>query len=319
MSGCPAYWCVTRSLLLVTTMVALWSSTTIVSSQIELAAMVGTVTDEEGRPLEGVTVRLRDVERGREVEVETDEDGRFFRRGLRAIEYEIVVEKAGYQPIQDQLELNAGRELRFNFELVRAAPEGAEEFAIGVEAFNRGDNQAAVEAFEAALQKAPDVPEVHVNLGLAYLRLDRDAEAVEQLQQAATLAPDNPTVQFQLGGAYVEMQDLEKAAAALEHGLALQPDLTDPLAWDATTTLAAVYFAQGENDRAIAEFEKALAARPGSPAATLGLGKAWFSKGDADQALELFEHVVASAPGSAEAAEAEAFIKELEKGAGEVP
>ena len=317
MSSRPAYWRITPTLVLATT-VALGGSAAIVSGQIELAAIVGTVTDEEGRPLEGVTVLLRDVERGREVEVETNEDGRFFRRGLRAIEYELVVEKAGYQPIHDKLELNAGRELRFNFELVRAVPEGAEEFAIGVEAFNRGDNQAAVEAFEAALQKAPDVPEVRVNLGLAYLRLDRDTDAVAQLQRAATLAPDNPTVQFQLGGAYVEMQDLEKAAAALEHGLALQPDLTDPLAWDATTTLAAVYFAQGENDRAIAEFEKALAARPESPAATLGLGKAWFSKGDADQALELFEQIVASAPGSAEAAEAEAFIKELEKGAGGV-
>ena len=163
------------------------------------------------------------------------------------------------------------------------------------------------------MQKAPDLPEIRVNLALAYFRLQRTADAVAQLEKAAALAPDSPRVLFQLGGAYVEMQALDKAAAAFEKGLAKQSDASDPLVLEATTTLGAVYFAKGENDKAVAQFDKALAAKPDNAAAKLGLGKVYFSKGDVAKALELFQQVVASAPGTPEAAQAEAFIKELKK------
>jgi tetratricopeptide (TPR) repeat protein len=285
----------------------------IAAGQMELAVMQGTVKDEAGQPLEGVTFRMKDTGRGRETTIKSDKQGRFYRRGLQAVEYDLVVEKEGYQPINDKIKLTAGTEPRFDFKLVKAAPEGAGDFAKGVEAYNRGDNQAAVQAFEAAVQKAPDLPEVRVNLAMAYFRLQRTADAVAQLEKAASLAPDSPRVQFQLGGAYVEMQSLDKAMAAFEKGLAKQSDAADPLVWEATTTLGAVYFAKGENDKAIAQFEKALAARPNAAGPTLGLGKVHFSKGDVAKALELFEKVAASAPGTPEAAEAEVFIKELKK------
>lgn len=283
------------------------------SGQMELAVMQGTVKDEAGRPLEDVTFRLRDTGRGREVVIKSDKSGRFYRRGLQAVEYELLVEKEGYQPIHDKVKLGAGMDRRFDFKLVKAAPEGAEEFAKGVEAFNRGDNQAAAQAFEAAVQKAPELPEVRVNLALTYLRLSRTADAVAQLEQAAALAPNEPRVLFQLGGAYIELKDLDKAIAALEKGLAKQPDLKETLAYEAAVTLGAVYFAKGDNDKAMAQFEKSLAVKPDAAAPKLGLGKVHFSQGNVDRALQLFQQVVASMPGSPEAAEAEAFIKELEK------
>lgn len=284
----------------------------VAAGQLELAVMQGTVRDDAGRPLEGVTFRMRDG-RGRETTIKSDKDGKFYRRGLQAVEYELVVEKEGYQPINDKFKLNAGTDRRFDFKLVKAAPEGAGDFAKGVEAYNRGDHQAAAQAFEAAVQKAPDLPEVRVNLALAYFRLQRTADAVAQLEKAAALAPDSPRVLFQLGGAYVEMQALDKAATAFEKGLAKQSDANDPLVWEATVTLGAVYFAKGDNDKAMAQFERALAVKPDAAAPKLGLGKVHFSKGDVAKALQLFQQVAASAPGTPEAAEAEVFITELKK------
>ncbi len=284
----------------------------VAAGQLELAVMQGTVRDDAGRPLEGVTFRMRDG-RGRETTIKSDKNGKFYRRGLQAVEYELVVEKEGYQPINDKFKLNAGTDRRFDFKLVKAAPEGAGDFAKGVEAYNRGDHQAAAQAFEAAVQKAPDLPEVRVNLALAYFRLQRTADAIAQLEKAAALAPDSPRVLFQLGGAYVEMQALDKAATAFEKGLAKQSDPNDPLVWEATVTLGAVYFAKGDNDKAMAQFERALAVKPDAAAPKLGLGKVHFSKGDVAKALQLFQQVAASAPGTPEAAEAEGFIKELKK------
>lgn len=292
---------------------ALVFSAAVASAQIELGVLQGTVQDEAGSPLADVTIRIRDVNRGREIVVKSDKSGRFYRRSLPAVEYEMVVEKKGYQPIRDKIRVNAGVDRRLEFKLARGAPEGAEEFARGVEAFKRGDNQAAAAAFEETLKKAPNLPEVRVNLALAYFRLSRTLDAVAQLEKAAELAPDNPSVLFQLGEAYIELKDLDEAIASFEKGLAKQPSLSDPLAFDATVTLGALYFAKGRNDDAIAQFEKALGVRPDAPAPRLGLGKAYFSKGDVDAALGSFKRVVSSAPATAEATEAAAFIKELEK------
>jgi tetratricopeptide (TPR) repeat protein len=313
MVGFTVWVSVRRAVCVLLAMGAVALAAPALAGQMELAVLTGTVKDDAGKPLEGVTFRLKDVGRGRETTIKSDKEGRFYRRGLQAVEYELVVEKEGYQPIRDSIKLTAGTDRRFDFKLAKAAPEGAGDFAKGVEAYNRGDHQAAAQAFEAVLQKAPDLPEVRVNLALAYFRLSRTADAVAQLEKAAALAPNEPRVLFQLGGAYVEIKDLDKAAAAFENGLAKQPDLNDPLAYEATVTLGAVHFAKGDNDKAMARFEKALAAKPAAAAPTLGLAKIQFSKGDVPKALQLFEQVVQSAPGSPEAAEAEVFIKELKK------
>lgn len=298
---------------------ALLGGALVASSQIELGVIQGVVTDDAGKPLEGVKFRIRDTGRGREFTIESDASGRFYRRGLPAVEYEISVEKDGYQPIHDKVRLNAGVDRRFNFKLVRAAPEGADEFARGIDAYNKGDNAAAAAAFEAAALKAPELPEVKINLALAYLRLGRTTEAVAELEKAAALAPEQARVQFQLGGAYVDMQAYDKAAAALERGLAREPNPTDPLVYEATVTLGAVYFAKGDNDKAAEQFERALKARPGAAAPTLGLAKVHFSKSETDKALALFDEIVAKHPGTPEATQAAAFIKELRKGPGMSP
>jgi len=313
MSRFPGYSRVWRSVLVLAAVAVMFEAVPAVAGQMELAVIQGTVRDEEGKPLEGVTFRLKDIGRGSETTVKSDKSGKFYRRGLQAVEYELVVEKEGYQPINDKVRLSAGENARrYDFKLAKAAPEGAGDFAKGVEAYNKGDNAGAAAAFEAAMAKAPDLPEIRVNLALAYFRMQRTADAVTQLEKAASLAPNNQAVQFQLGGAYVEMQSLDKAMAAFEKGLAIKSDATDPLVWEAMVTLGAVYFAKGDADKAIAQYEKALAVKPGAPAPTLGLGKVYFSKNDVAKALQLFEQVAAQ-KGTPEAAEAEVFIKELKK------
>lgn len=283
------------------------------SAQIELAAINGTITDDSGAPLQGAVIKLTELGRGRVVSVKSGKDGKFYRRALPPESYAIVVELDGYQPIKDNVTLTGGRDQRFDFKLAKNAPVGAVEFQQGIKAFNSGDTAAAVAAFEDAVAKAPELPEARVNLAIAYLRASRPDDAIAQLEKAAGLAPDQPLILLRLGGAYVDVQKNEQAVGALEKGLAAATDMTDPLVYGATVTLGAVLFATGQNDEAIARFEMALAARPGDAAPALGLGKALFSKGDVDGALKQFKAVVASAPGTPEAAEADAFVKAIEK------
>jgi tetratricopeptide (TPR) repeat protein len=283
------------------------------AAQAELAVLQGTITDETGTPLDGVTIRLRDLERGTDTVLKSDKAGKFYRRGLRAIEYQMTVEKEGYQPINDKIRLTTADERRLEFKLAKASPVGSGEFAKATAAYNAGDFAGAAKLFEEVLAKSPNQPEARINLALAYLRLNKPAEAVAQLEQVAAGGNADPRVQFQLGGAYVDMKELDKAVTAFETGLARQPDLKDPGAWEAAVTLGAVYFAKGDADKAAGLFEKALAARPDTPAPMLGLAKVYASKGDVQKALELFDKVVAGHPGTPEAEQATVFIKELRK------
>jgi tetratricopeptide (TPR) repeat protein len=301
------------SRVMLTVIATMLFTSTVVFAQMELAVMQGVVKDEAGQPLADVTFRIRDVERGREISVKSDNSGRFYRRGLQAVEYEIFVEKEGYQSIQDKLKLTAGMDRRFDFKLVKAAPAGAGDFANGVKAFNAGDYPAAAKAFEAAVQKAPELPELHVNLALAYFRLSRTPDAVAEIEKAAALAPNDPHVQFQLGSAYVEMKDLPKATMALEQGLAKATDPKDPLVYEARVTLGAVYSASGDHDKAQQQLEQALKLTPDGAGALLALGKVYLAKGDQKQALSSFERVVAAHPNTPQATEATTFITELKK------
>lgn len=302
-----------NNLVMLLSAVVLVSSPALAVSQGMEGIVRGTVTDEDGgAPIVDALITLDDPTSGKEYTTKSDKKGTFYKRGVIGSTYRVSVTKDGYKLLEEPIRVSAGGEHRFNFKLAKAAPEGAKEFAEGFEAFNRGDNAAAAQFFELAMEKAPDLPEIRVNLALAYLRLDRKAEAVTKLEEAVTMAPDEPRILFQLGGAYVEMKDFDKAGEAFEKGLAKSPDLQDPLAQEAAITLGAVYFAKGDNDKSIEYFEKVLAVRPDAPVATLGIAKAYLSKGDTAKALELFKQVQDKAPGTPEAAQAEAFIAGLQ-------
>ena len=283
------------------------------AAQMELAVFQGTITDEAGAPIEGVTIRLRDLERGSDTVLKSDKGGKFYRRGLRAIDYQMTVEKEGYQSINDKIRLTTADERRLDFKLAKASPAGSGEFAKATAAYNAGDFAGAAKLFEEVLAKAPNQPEARINLALVYLRLNKPEEAIAQLEQVAASGNTDPRVQFQLGGAYVDTKQLDKAVTAFETGLARQSDVKDPAAWEAAVTLGAVYFSKGDADKAAGLFEKTLAARPDSAPPMLGLAKVYASKGDVPKALELFDKVVAAHPGTPEAEQAAAFIKELRK------
>jgi tetratricopeptide (TPR) repeat protein len=279
---------------------ALVCSAVSTAAQMELGVVKGRVVDEAGQPLPGVTIRLVNLDRGREVTLTTDKDGRFYRRGLQAVEYELTVQREGFQPVNDKVKLTAGTDRNFDFTLAKAAAGGSKEFQDGVAAYTAGNFALAASRFEAAIAQAPTVAPLHVNLALAYFQLKRPADAVASLEKGAALAPTDAAIHYQLGSAYVDTQAYDKAVAALEKGLSATPDLAkDPLAAEAASTLGAVYFAQGKVAEAEAQF---------------GMAKVVFSKGDAAGALELFEQVVTAHPGTPEAAQAATFIKELKKG-----
>lgn len=288
----------------------LWSSPA--AAQPEFASFFGTVKDEKGQPLTGVKFQLKDPTRGRDLTFETNNRGVFSRRTITPGQYDLVVQKDSYRPIHDKLTFKAGEEKRLEFTLVAAMSPAEIAFARGIEAFTARDYARAAAMFEETIKLAPTSAEAHTNLGLVYLRQGRNDDGIRSLEQAAGLS-NRPEARFQLAAAYIEAREVDKAIAQITQGLAALTDLQNPLALDATVTLGSLYFSKGDVDLAVATYEKVLAVRPDSPGVRLGLGKCHFNKGDLQKALDSFKRVVSTSPGSPEAAEAQVFIKEIEK------
>lgn len=282
-----------------------------------MSVISGQVVDLEGEGVPDATIRIADPDRGFSREVQTREDGSFTLRTIPPGAYTIIVEKEGYEPYRGEVTLQAGSEMR-DVEVTLAEPtpeaEAAPLFQQGIESYNAGDIEAAIEAFEQVAEMLPDSFEAHANLGQAYLGAGRYEDAVASLERAVKLHPGATQTKLRLSLTYSHLGRYDEAEAVLEDLLGEDPDLADPLIFQATVDLGNVYFASNRPEDAAEVFEEALEVQPESPAALLGLGKCRLQRERFDEALELFEQVVAVAPDSAEAQEARSFIDALSGG-----
>lgn len=281
-------------------------------AQPEFATFRGTVTDEQGSPLEGATLLVRLVTRDQGEEIATNKKGAFLHRGFRPGEYEITVQKDSYQGYQETLRLEARRTVNREYQLKSLITPAHAAFVRGAEAFNAGNFEEAALAFEESVELAPDVVDGHSNLAATYARLGRDDDVIRELEKVIELSPDSFEGQLLLGASYAQMNRYEDAIETYEAAMAREHDPSAAGVHDAWVNLGALYFMQERTRDAVGAFEKAVASDPRSAKALLSLGKAHFNLGETSEALARFQQVVDIAPESPEASEAKEFIAALE-------
>jgi serine/threonine-protein kinase len=89
-------------------------------------------------------------------------------------------------------------------------------------------------------------------LGLFYLQHARYAEAATQFRQVVALLPDNFRGYVNLGAAYLRLERLADAREMFEQSLKIAPN------YGAYSNLGSIYFAEGRYNDSAAMFEKAL-------------------------------------------------------------
>lgn len=124
---------------------------------------------------------------------------------------------------------------------------------LGVIHNHEGDHELAVARFSQALRSSPHNPEVLNNLGLSYLMLERWDLAVETLSQAIHMGHADPKTLNNLGLALARQGRLLEALDALK---AAGDEAT------AYNNLGYVLFLQGDFQRSVEFFQKALEASP---------------------------------------------------------
>jgi Tfp pilus assembly protein PilF len=207
----------------------------------QAAEIFGTVFLEgRNRPTGGVIVNIRSLTEGPFVSVLTDWSGHFQVRGLNSGVYEIVVEEAGYEPIRETVQLLRGPSPPLELYLKAAgnsSPVRRTDYAVSVRelripvkahnAFEKGlerlaknDPVGSRTQFVRAATAFPDYYEAYYHMGVADLRLGREADAAQAFQKAIDLSGGRYAwAQFALGLLLCRRGEYAEAETVIRKGL----------------------------------------------------------------------------------------------------
>ena len=150
----------------------------------QTGVVTGAVRDIEGEPIVGAEVVGENTEWQRQVETTTNDAGRFSFIGLQRGRWLFLIRQRGYEPVQGFANVRGSGTGRVNFVMETdplhppAPSSGAlanlrgdelEEALDAADAlYDRGDYDAAIDAYEAVLVSVPLLTGLHVQIGHAY-------------------------------------------------------------------------------------------------------------------------------------------------------
>ncbi len=179
----------------------------------------------------------------------------------------------------------------------RLAPSAALERALGDVAEQQGDHDVAIAHYRSAIAKEPRDLGAHFRLAVTFRRLRRFAEAGAELDKVVAVDKEYPGLSLERGLLFEESGDVEKAIAEFQHALAKAPN--DP---DLQLRVGSAYVAVGLPDDAAPMLRKVIQERPKSAEAYHYLGRALMLKGPSQQveAMRTLKYAVDLDPNRAE-------------------
>jgi Flp pilus assembly protein TadD len=157
-----------------------------------------------------------------------------------------------------------------------------------------GDFEGSVEAFQKAIETAPEDPERRQLFAYALFRLDRLGDAEAQATRAAQLAPDKAGAHLILAEVYKAKGDNSKAWEAIQKERALAPDNVRVL-----ERVASLGSEMGKTDDAIAAAEAVTRLKPEDAEGWITLGSLYAQNHQVEKSEQAFRKVVELDPANA--------------------
>jgi tetratricopeptide (TPR) repeat protein len=170
-------------------------------------------------------------------------------------------------------------------------PAAIAQANLGVSLAKQSKYREAVEAYRRAADIDPTLPNINLNIGLAWFKLGDFRQAIAAFQKE----PSNDRVATLIGMSYFGLARYKEAAARLKPLADAQPDNSE-LAY----LLAKCYLWSGESDAGMALFQKMLERDPDSVATHMLLGEALDAQNHTEDAIREFEVAAKNGPGQPE-------------------
>lgn len=166
----------------------------------------------------------------------------------------------------------------------------------GLNAVMQGYTEEGETLIRAGLEKAPDDPLQHADLGVILAQSNRLEEAIEHFRTAVEVAPNFGVAHSNLGGALVLEKKHVEAIRHLEKAIELEGNLLD-----AHTNLGIAYSQTNRHGKAVEVLYKALSIDPLSVRAHIQLSAALYRNERHDPAEHHARRAIELEPGAAEA------------------
>lgn len=142
-----------------------------------------------------------------------------------------------------------------------AKARGVAHYIMGVSYDLLGNGSAALQEYRASARSDAAAFAPHLRLGVVYAHEGRYREAAIELSRAVAIDPEDLQAHYYLALVYSSLQDFVKAAGQYEIILK-KMSLEDPKNAELFVYLGQLYYSQGQEERAIEQFEKVLLIEP---------------------------------------------------------
>ena len=158
---------------------------------------------------------------------------------------------------------------------------------LGIAAAERGQLDAAIARYHAALKLGPDEARTHANLGSIFQRQGRLDQAVAEYREALRISPRNVEAYYSLGNIFLDEGQIDQAVAEFRSALKVNDNFIA-----AHSNLGAAFKLNGQLDNAAAEYENALRIDPKNVQNLNNLGNIFLQKGQPDKALAQYQEAL---------------------------
>jgi len=185
----------------------------------------------------------------------------------------------------------AGAEALCRLELQQRPASGAALHLLGLISSDRGENEAALNHLQRAIEAEPLVAEYRIDAGVVLERLKRLDEAIAAYRLALEIEPASLAAHMRLGALLARLQRWNDSIASWRAAVQIQE--TDP---EIHNNLGAALYSAGQFEPALLEFARAIELRPDFAEAYNNVGNTLFSRGEIDLAIVAYRKAVSLNP-----------------------
>ena len=275
---------------------------------------LGSVFDEQGAPLEGVTIKLFSQKVQQGFETKTDKDGKWVAFGIVGGGWNLDFEKPGFAPKKIAIQVNEWQrnpEIRINLakaEGLILTDELKDMLIKGNELFDAGQFAEAAAAYGEILAKFPEAFIIHKNIGNCYFAQEKYDEAEASYRKILENEPGNAEAFLLIGNCYANRGQVDQA---LEwYGKIEFEKIEDPVV---LYNVGTNYYNNSKFEEALKYYRKAVELRKDFSDGLYQLGLTYLAMNSQPEAIAVFENYLQVDPDSSRAGQVKGFLEVLKK------
>jgi Tfp pilus assembly protein PilF len=275
----------------------------------------GYILDQDGNPIEDVTIKLFSLRAGAGFEIKSEKDGKWTAAWLRGGGWNIDFEKFGYEPkkisvsIQEMGKRLPPMEIRMNkVEGMVVTEDLKEELTKGNDLFNAGQFQEAIGVYSKMLEANPDIYILNKNIGNCYFEMEDYDQAEAYYLKILEQDPENSEAKIAVGNCNANRGDTE---AALEWYNKVEFDSIK----DATVlyNVGTTLYNSGNYSEALRYYQRTVEIQPDNLDGIYQLGLSYLTMGNKEESIKNFEKYLEIDSDSERAAQVKQFLDYLRR------